>query len=101
LYLLHCGVHLIARLQQEGPHHDSPVAASSMRRRMSSSGGTCPPATFSTCSDWSHSSETPSRCANARLARSPTAVVGLSMPAVFISRAADLTAASAPETLGT
>src|SRR5205814_5660087 len=47
------------------------------------------------------SSVTPSRCANARFAKSETSVVGASMPATFISAAAEFTAASAPETLGT
>src|SRR5436305_5109239 len=68
---------------------------------MSWSGGTCPLATFSTCRLCSHWSETPSRWTKARFARAGTSVLGLSMPATFISAAADWTAWSAPETLGT
>src|ERR1700738_117611 len=69
-------------------------------KRMSWSGGTWPPATFLTCKFCNQSSVTPSRGNNARLASSDTSVVGLSIPAIFISAAADLTAFSPPETLG-
>src|SRR5262245_45562599 len=59
---------------------------------------TWPSGTFSTCSDFSHSSETPSICTKARFAKPSTSVVGLSIPAIFISVEANLTAVSAPET---
>src|SRR3954468_10441545 len=89
-------------LQQANPHHGSPtVAANSACKRASWSGGNCPPATVSTFSESSHWSVTSSKCANAFFASASTSVVGLNIPARFISAAADFTAASAPDTPGT
>src|SRR5204863_9738869 len=74
---------------------------SGAKRRQSTPGATCPSASFSTCRFFSHSSVTPSRWAKAFLESWSTSVLLRSMPAFFISAAAERTAASAPETLGT
>src|SRR5262245_61546669 len=92
-------VHMVAGRTQ-GPQKTS-AGLNRAYWRMTHWRVTWPWATFSTGSDFSQSSETPSRWTKARLANASTSVVGVSMPARFISVEANLTATSAPETLGT